>query len=449
MMVNSPNVIVFLTDQQRWDTTGLHGNPLDLTPNLDRVAREGTHVRYSFTCQPVCGPARSSLQTGMYATQTGCHTNRIPLNPDMPTLAKWFNAAGYRTSYIGKWHLASADPVRPEQRGGYQDWLASNILEFTSDAYDTVLFDGEGSARKLPGYRVDALTDAAIRYVDAHQNEPFFLFISYVEPHHQNHRDDYPAPTGYRERYEGRWMPPDLSALGGSAHRQFGGYCGMVRRLDEAFGRLLDALQSLAMLDKTVVMFTSDHGNHFKTRNDEYKRSIHEASIRVPTVLIGPGFAGGGEIQELVSLVDLPPTLLHAAGIEVPEELPGQSLLSLINHRHTKEWPNEVFIQVSESRLGRAIRTHRWKYGATAPDSVAPNAPHSDTYHESELYDLMADPHELDNLIHETSHDRLCETLRVRLLERMRQAGEPPAAIVPADKHPSGQRRVDESEVFL
>ncbi len=446
-MTTSPNVIVFLTDQQRWDTTGLHGNPLDLTPNLDRVAREGTHVRYSFTCQPVCGPARSSLQTGLYATQTGCHTNGIPLNPELPTLATWFREAGYRTGYIGKWHLGSHDPVPADERGGYQDWLAANTLEFTSDAYDTVMFDEDGQARKLPGYRVDALTDAAIDYVADHQNDPFFLFVSYLEPHHQNHRDDYPAPTGYRERYEGRWMPPDLAALGGTAHQQYGGYCGMVKRLDEAYGRLLDALQSLDMLDDTIVLFTADHGNHFKTRNTEYKRSLHDASIRVPTVLTGPRFTGGGEIRELVSLVDLPPTLLDAAGIDVPENLPGRSLLDLVERRRTEPWPEEVFVQVSEWHTGRAIRTHRWKFGVVAPDDVSTHAVGSETYIESELYDLHADPHELNNLIDQESHAELCRELGQLLLERMTAAGEPPASIVPVEKRPAGQRRVAESRL--
>lgn len=446
-MSKRPNVIVFLTDQQRWDTTGLHGNPLDLTPNLDRVARESTHVRYSFTCQPVCAPARSSLQTGLYATQTGCHINGIPLDPQLPTLAKWFQAAGYRTGYIGKWHLATVEPVPEDQRGGYQDWLASNVLEFTSDSYDTVMYDETGAPRKLPGYRVDALTDAAIQYVNDHQADPFFLFISFIEPHHQNHRDDYPAPTGYRERYEGRWMPPDLAALGGTAHQQYGSYCGMVRRLDEAYGRLLDALQSMELLHDTVVLFTSDHGNHFKTRNSEYKRSLHDASVRVPTVLTGPRFSGGGEIRELVSLVDLPPTLLDAAGIEVPDNLPGRSLLDLIERRPSDPWPDDVFIQISESETGRCIRTRRWKFGVTAPDSVGTHAPGSRTYHESELYDLLADPHELNNLIHESSHEALCHRLAERLLGRMKQAGEAPATILPVERHASGQRQVAEHEV--
>jgi arylsulfatase A-like enzyme len=447
-MSRRPNVIVFFTDQQRWDTTGLHGNPMDLTPNLDRVAREGTHVRYSFTCQPVCGPARASLQTGMYATQTGAVTNGIPLDPSLPTLATWFNDAGYHTGYIGKWHLATQDPVPEAERGGYQDWLAANTLEFTSDAYETTMFDGDCAARRLPGYRVDALTDAAIRYVDDHQNDPFFLFISYLEPHHQNHRDDYPAPTGYRERYQGRWMPPDLAALGGNAHQHWGGYCGMVKRLDEAFGRLLDALRSLDLLDDTIVLFTSDHGNHFKTRNGEYKRSLHESSIRVPTVLTGPGFAGGGEIAELVSLVDLVPTLLDAAGLPVPGNLPGRSLLDLVHRRDGDPWPNDVFVQISESQTGRAIRTDRWKFGVVAPNSLSPRAAGSDTYEECELYDLYADPYELRNLIHEESHAGLCRELTERLLARMVAVGEPPATITPVEKRPSGQRRAGQPEVL-
>ena len=296
----------------------MHGNPLGLTPNFDRMARDGTDVHYSITCQPVCGPARSCLQTGMHATNTGVYRNGITLADDAVTLADHFNEAGYATGYIGKWHLASQDPVPKSERGGYDYWLASNLLEFTSDAYDTVMYDNKGKAVKLPGYRVDALTDAAIRYVDSHQEEPFFLFVSYIEPHHQNHIDDYPPPDGYREQYTGKWTPPDLAALGGSSGQHLGGYFGMVKRLDEALGRIRDALKSLDLADDTVILFTSDHGNHFKTRNKEYKRSCHESSVRVPTALCGPGFDGRGRVNELVSLLDLPPTLAGRGGHSRP-----------------------------------------------------------------------------------------------------------------------------------
>ncbi|MEJ7838916.1 MAG: sulfatase-like hydrolase/transferase, partial [Thermomicrobiales bacterium] len=349
----SPNVVVFFTDQQRWDSTGLHGNPLDLTPNLDRIGHEGTHVANSFTCQPVCGPARSSLQTGQYATTTGSFRNGIPLAKGTPTLATRFRDAGYQTGYIGKWHLADQEPVPADQRGDYDYWRAANVLEFSSDAYNFRVFDNDDEPFEKPGYRVDAQTDAAIEYIDQHRDEPFFLFCSYIEPHHRNRLDDYPAPDGYRERYENAWTPPDLAELGGSSQRQLPGYWGCIKRLDEAFGRLMDALKSLDLIENTIVLFTSDHGCHFKTRNPEYKRSCHEASIRVPTVLTGPGFNGGGRIPELVSLVDLPPTLLDAAGIDVPDSMQGRSILPLLNGRGGEEWPKEVFVQISESQIGR------------------------------------------------------------------------------------------------
>lgn len=443
-----PNIIVFFTDQQRWDTTGVHGNPLDLTPNFDRMAGRGTHVYNAFTCQPVCGPARSCLQTGLYATTTGCFRNAIPLPADAKTLAHYFNEAGYQTGYIGKWHLAdrSIEGAVPEPaRGGYQYWLAANVLEFTSNAYRTVMYDNDNQPVRLPGYRVDALTDAAVRYIDAHQNDPFFLFLSYLEPHHQNHLDDYPPPDGYRERYTGRWLPPDLAALGGSTHQHLGGYYGMVKRLDEALGRLQDALKSLNLTDKTIVLFTSDHGCHFKTRNSEYKRSGHESSIRVPTAFCGPGFDGGGQIPELVSLIDLPPTLLDAAGLPVPEAMQGRSIMPLL-HGRREDWPAEVFVQISEAQVGRAVRTQRWKYGINAPDKDGRRNPASDHYVEEYLYDLQADPYELTNLIGLESHQETAAVLRERLIRRMREAGEAEPTIEPAPGQPSGQRRVSAEE---
>lgn len=440
-----PNVLVFFTDQQRWDTTGVHGNPLDLTPNFDRMARGGTHLCATFTPQPVCGPARSCLQTGLYATKTGCFRNGIPLPSDARTLAHYFADAGYRTGYIGKWHLCDEEPVPPNKRAGYQYWLAANVLEFASQPYDTVLYDNENRRVKLPGYRVDALTDAAIRFIAEHQDEPFYLFISYLEPHQQNHLDDFPPPEGYRERYMGRWIPPDLAALGGSTHQHIAGYYGMVKRLDEALGRLLDALRSLGLREETIVLFTSDHGNHFKTRNGEYKRSCHEASIRVPAALCGPGFDGGGTVTELVSLLDLPPTLLDAAGLPVPAEMQGFSLMPLLRREKTT-WPEEVFIQISESQVGRAVRTKRWKYAVEAPDKQGWRDPASDRYVEAFLYDLEADPYELTNLIGLESHADVVTVLRERLIRRMVQAGESPPTIESAPPKKSGQRRVSPEE---
>ncbi len=440
-----PNVVVFFTDQQRWDTTGVHGNPLGLTPNFDRVAQWGTHLATACTCQPVCAPARAALQTGQYQSVTGCFHNGVPLPPNARTLAHHFRAGGYRTGYIGKWHLAGEEPVTEAKRGGYEYWLGSNALEFTADSYRTMVYDNDCQPVYLPGYRVDALTDAAIRYIDQHQAEPFFLFMSHLEPHHQNHLDDYPPPDGYREQYTGRWVPPDLAALGGSTHPHRGGYYGQVKRLDEAFGRLLDALKSLDLTSNTIVLFTSDHGSHFKTRNSEYKRSCHESSIRVPTALCGPGFDGGGRVRQPTSLIDLPPTLLDAAGLPVPADMQGHSMVPLV-HGATANWPEEVFIQISEAQVGRAVRTQRWKYCVDAPDKHGSRDANADHYVEQYLYDLQADPYELTNLIGLQSHVETASMLRERLLRRMVLAGETAPIIESAPVRPSGQRRVTPEE---
>ncbi|WP_432122106.1 sulfatase-like hydrolase/transferase [Streptomyces sp. S1] len=422
-----PRVIVVLTDQQRWDTTGVHGNPAGVTPEFDRLAREGTLVERAITPNPVCAPARSALQTGRWPTSTGVFRNGLPLPEDTPTLASVLGAAGYATGYIGKWHLAGEEhpdgPVPPARRGGYAHWLASDRLEFTSDAYRTVVHDEEGEPVRLPGYRSDALVDAAIRFVADHHDRPFLLFLSLLEPHHQNPTDDYPAPAGYRERYEGRWLPPDLAALSpgaphGGAHRHLGGYLGQVKRVDEGVGRLRDALRSLGIEDDTVLAWTADHGSHFRTRNSEYKRSAHDSSVRVPWALTGPGFRGGGLVRRPVSTADLMPTLVEAVGLTVPEGVQGRSLLPLVGGGTDPDRPESVFVQISEDQVGRAVRTERWKYVVSAPPGTdAWREPAADRYRETELYDLASDPYELENLAGLASHREVADGLREALAE--------------------------------
>ncbi|MCF6525362.1 sulfatase-like hydrolase/transferase [Streptomyces sp. JJ36] len=451
-MSEPAGVVVVLTDQQRWDTTGVHGNPADVTPVFDRMARTGTHVEQAITPQPVCAPARAALQTGCWPTTTGVFRNGLAPRPELPTLAGCFAEAGWETGYIGKWHLAAEaaghGPVPPERRGGYRHWLASEVLEFTSDAYRTVLHDERGAPVRLPGYRSDALVDAAVRFLADHHERPFLLFLSLIEPHHQNATDDYPAPEGYAERYTGRWLPPDLAALGGTApyggpHRHLGGYLGQVRRIDEGLGRLRDALRSLGVEDRTVVAFTSDHGSHFRTRNAEYKRSAHEASVRVPLALTGPGFDGGGMIRHPVSTVDLMPTLLEACGLPVPETVQGRSFLPLVGGGTDPGRPAEVFVQISESHVGRAVRTARWKYAVAAPGAHGWRDSGAGRYVETELYDLAADPYELDNLAGLDSHREVAGALREALLRWMARVGEAQPVIEEAAPAKRAGRRAD------
>lgn len=444
------NVLVFLTDQQRYDTTGMAHNPCGLTPNFDDMAQEGTFVDLAFTPQPVCGPARAVLQTGKYATTTGNYRNGIVLPQEHRTMAHYFNNAGYDTGYIGKWHLANGRHAVPvEERGEYQWWLGANSLEHTSTAYHTLVYNNENEPVELPGYRVDALTDAAIRYIQGQKDsdKPFFLFLSFLEPHFQNCHDDFPAPDIYRHMQAG-YIPPDLCSLGGNAWESIGGYYGMVKRLDEALGRIRDALKSLGMDEDTIIAYTTDHGCHFKTRNKEYKRSCHESSVHIPMAFYGGPFTGGGRIREMVSLVDVAPTLLDACDIPVPEDMQGHTVMPCL-HGGSSGAPEEIFIQISESQVGRAIRTKRWKYSVEALDKDAVKDAGSMEYTETFLYDLEHDPYELHNLIHSKAHEPVCRVLSEKLKNCMRKAGETVPEIYPAEKENAGQRLLFEGEEYL
>lgn len=449
-----PNVIIFFTDQQRWDCSGLHGNPLDLMPNFDRLAHHGTHLYNHVTCAPVCGPARACLQTGTYISNNGAFQNARTLPKGKPTLAGCFNDAGYHTGYIGKWHLGGKEgvadpdnprgPVKEAYRGGYRTWQAANALEFSKHEYHTVLYDEANAPVQLPGYRSDAVADAGIRFIDAHQNEPFMLTLSFVEPHHQNDKDDYPPPDGSREKYVGRWTPPDLATLptldpgspspGGIAYPKLGGYYAMVKRLDDALGRVYDALKSLDLLEDTILLFTSDHGCHFKTRNAEYKRSCHESSVRVPTMLYGGPFSNGPCIRELTNLVDLPPTLLDACGIDIPDFMDGRSILPLAKGQ-ASDWPDDTLIQICDEQVGRAVRTKRWKYCVMSEKTSSEVGMDFDSvvYREAFLYDLQSDPYELQNRIDHRAYTSVRERMRERLIQKMTEIGEAEPTIEPAE----------------
>jgi uncharacterized sulfatase len=438
-----PNILFFFTDQQRWDTAGVYGQPLEVTPHLDRMAREGVLFRRAFTCQPVCGPARSCLQTGKWATETGCFRNDIALPTGERTLAHWLSAAGYEVGYVGKWHLASTGPeesfrtrpVPPERRGGYDDfWLASDVLEFTSHAYDGHMFDGEGRRVEFPPgrYRADCLTDFAIEYLRSRERQrPLLLFISYIEPHHQNDHGRYEGPAGSGERFSEFVPPGDLSGREGDWREQFPDYLGCCHALDRNLGRLRGELEALGMAEDTLVVYASDHGSHFRTRNAEYKRSCHEASIRIPMVACGPGFRGGRVVEELVGLIDLPPTILTAGGADLPGHMHGRPLQDVADGA-PDDWRTEVFFQISESQVGRGIRTERWKYSVTAPHRDGVRDAASDAYVEEHLYDLEADPFERENLVADAARAEVRAGLRERLKARMVEAGEAEPSIAPA-----------------
>ncbi len=446
-----PSILFVFSDQQRWDTMGCYGQRLNITPNLDQLAAEGVRFDRAFTCQPVCGPARSCLQTGRYATEIGCFRNHIALPQDERTIAHEMADSDYSLAYVGKWHLASSGgkvgqqqipeqnyrtvATPPERRGGWNEfWMAADTLESTSHGYDGFMFDAEMNKVEFKGYRADCQTDFALQYLRSRegQSQPFFMFLSYIEPHHQNDHNRFEGPEGSKQRFADFDVPGDLRGTDGDWRENYPDYLGCCASLDANFGRIRQELQRQGILDNTLIIYTSDHGCHFRTRNGEYKRSCHDSCLRIPMIIRGPGFTGGKVVEQLVSLIDLPPTVLTAGGRQPLPTMQGRPLQALACGEAPADWPDDVFVQISESHVGRAIRTHRWTYSVRAPELSGVDYPDSDLYAEDYLYDNLADPHQKNNLVADPALADVRTELAARLIKRMTEAGETPPQIVPA-----------------
>lgn len=448
------NIIFYFTDQQRWDTIGCYGQKLPITPNLDRLAQEGVVFEEAYTAQPVCGPCRALFQSGKYPTELECWRNNQALPPDVKTVADYLTEAGYQTAYVGKWHLASGGnrfgegeddyktkPVPLERRGGYRGfWRASDVLEFTSHGYGGYVYDENNKRHDFDGYRVDCITDYALEFLDQYDNkEPFFMTISHIEPHHQNDREHYEGPEGSKQRFADFELPEDLKLPGSNAAEEYADYLGCCKSLDDNLGRLVEKCRELGIYENTIFVYASDHGSHFKTRNrdshlngyDDYKRSCHSACLHVPLIIAGPGWRGGKRIEDLVSTASLPKTWLAMAGIDVGTSMTGENLAEIAGGT-AKTRSNEIFAQISESRVGRCIRTPEYLYSVYAPGKDGKTYPGSDIYQDDFLYDLKADPFELNNLAGDARYAVVREDLAARLKKAMVQAGEMEPVILEA-----------------
>lgn len=444
-----PNIVFYFADQQRADTMGVYGQPLPVTPHLDALAAQGVVFDHAYTCQPVCGPARACLQTGLYATQCGCHVNGLP--PDFantPMLAEYFNRAGYDTAYVGKWHLATdkfkgidyrRSAVPPERRGGWRDyWMASDVLEFTSHGYNGYVYNRDNERVYFTGYRADCINAFAVDFVRNYEKEnPFFLFVSQIEPHHQNDHKRFEGPDGSKERF-GHFTPPgDLLPGQGDWEAHYPDYLGCCHSLDANVGRLVDSLKAKGLWENTILIYTADHGSHFCTRNGEYKRSCHDASLHIPLIITGPGIPKGKRIPQNVSLLDLPATLMALMGEAVPPQFAGRDLQPLWQEENP-DWDENVFVQISESQVGRALRTPRWTYSVR--DEHEGNMilyPDAEIYYEDFLYDNEADPHQQHNLAADPAYEGVRAELRRILKQKMREAGEREPEIRPYADHPA------------
>lgn len=439
-----PNIVIYLADQFRWDFVGANRlNCSTHTPNLDAMAACGTLFTHAITNQPVCSPSRSVMLTSRYATETGVWHNALPMNPALPTLAGELRKAGYTANLIGKWHLAPPTEalgggpgyVKPEYRGGFVDlWQGANEFELLTHPYEGTIYDGDGKAITFKDeYRVDFVTDLAEKFLRQPHDKPFLLYISQLEPHFQNDAKRFIAPNGVAARFQDSFVPPDLRPFPGNWQSQLPDYYGCCEAIDVSVGRVRKILEEQHLADNTIFMFISDHGCQFMTRNQEYKRSPHNSSIRIPLIFEGPGFNGSQRLDEIAGNLHIAPTLLEAAGVPVPSSMKGKSLLPMLSESKARDaWPNTELIQISESMVGRAIRTADWVYCVADPDANVHTDKSSNRYHEYLFYDEQGDPNELVNLAGRKEYRKQADDLADQLKKLIVAAGEPEPEIVPA-----------------
>ncbi len=432
-MQRKPNLLLIISDQFRADNLGCMGNPMNLTPNLDAMAQRGALFRSAVANNPLCAPARACMFSGQYQEKNGVWRNQLYLQPGVTTLASKLRENGYSANYVGKWHLAPNDmtaatlgPVQPEYRGGFLDfWEASNVLELVSHPYEGDIFDAQGKSIHYSGvYRADFLTDRAVRFLKQQQSSrPFFLTVSYLNVHHQNDIDKFVPPKRYADRFRNPFVPADLRALPGSWPSQLADYYGCVAAMDDQLGTLLNTLREQGLEQNTIVVFISDHGCHFKTRGPAYKQSPHESSIRVPLIIQGPGFDLGLELRQIVSQVDLMPSLLEAMAVETPATVQGKSFLPLLQ-AGKRDWDDEAYIAVTGPMTGKVLRTPQWTYAVGTPKEHGWKAEaSSDAYVEYMMYNLYADPAQLVNMTGRAETRKISEQLRERLAARITKAG--------------------------
>ena len=445
-----PNIIVVMVDDLRWDEFGAAGHPFVQTPNIDRIADEGVMFRNAFATTPICSPSRASFLTGQYVHTNGIidNTDRSARSHEMPTFPQALQRAGYDTAFVGKWHMGNDHSPRP----GFDYWVA---MPGQGEAIDPEL-DENGTLTRVEGYVTDLITDRAIGFIERERDNPFFLFLAHkaLHPNIRQLGDGSTAAlsrSGFipAERHEGMYadaevpwrpnayiVPTDKPALmrplegvapigpeSGTPDRTLIGRLEMLTATDDSLGRILEALEAMGELDNTMIVFTSDHG-YFNAEHglSGERRLAYEETIRIPMLVRYPPLAAAGTTRdEMVLIIDLAATFLDLAGAAPDDALHGASLVPVLDGSVTN-WRDAFLVEYFSDTVFRrirnmgyqAVRTDRYKY-----------IHYLELEGMDELYDLEADPYELDNIIDDPAAAATLAMMQDELAAVLQQSGEP------------------------
>lgn len=437
--VKPRNVVFILTDDHRYDAMGFTDHPFLETPHLDAMASNGVHLKNAFVTTSLCSPSRASILTGLYTHKHRVIDNNRLVPPGTLFFPQYLQRAGYSTAFIGKWHMGgSHDDPRP----GFDHWVSfrgqGNYLS-PGPKY-TLNVNGERVPQR--GYITDELTDYAVNWLDKQTDDkPFFMYLSHKAVHanftpaerHQNKYADVDLgflPQGENitaENNAPRWVRDQRNSWHGidfSYHSDKGldylyrRYCESVLAVDDSVGRVMDQLKKMGVYDDTLVIYMGDNGFMWGEHGLIDKRVAYEASIRVPMIMQCPDlYEGGKVVEQVIGNLDVGPTVLHAAGLQAPEYMDGQSFLTLPTDPNQPWRDYFLYVYYWEKNFPQtptqfALRGDRFKY-----------ITYYGLWDTDELYDLQSDPAESKNLIHDPNYRDTAKKMEDQLYAMLGDAG--------------------------
>lgn len=416
-----PNILFILPDQLRAQALGFMGNRQVKTPHMDRLASEGMVFENTYANTPVCCPARANILTGKYAHKNGMIANDLRLRESETTLAEILQKAGYRTGFVGKWHLDGGrrEPgyVPPgDRRQGFEFWAAH---ECSHNHFNNHYFRDTDKQIQLGKFEAEGWTDLAVEFLEATKKDqrPFFLTIQMGPPH-----DPYKAPEEYSKLYDPAKLemrPNWKQVKGAPGPKEIAEYYGMVTAVDDQVGRMMKKLEELGLREDTIVLLSSDHGDMLGSQGLRLKRKPWEESIRIPGLLRYPrAIKAGQRTASPFTQVDFAPTLLGLCGMKAPKDMQGFDLSQLARTGRQASAPDSAFFQIFGPYVGdgtegawRGVRTERYMYARFEDKPWV-------------LYDLHKDPYQLNNLAGKPESEPLQRQMEAQLKRWMERTSD-------------------------
>lgn len=461
-----PNILFIFSDDHASHAISAYGSKINQTPNIDRLAREGMIFKNCFCTNSICGPSRAVILTGKHSHLNGFYDNNSRFDGSQQTFPKLLRTAGYQTAIIGKWHLVS-DPT------GFDKW---SVLPGQGLYYNPNFLSDKGRS-KVEGYTTDLITDMSLQWLDKERdpNKPFLLMCQHKAPHrewapgpnqiglyregnipepdslfddwsglapgakHQemtiaNHMSatdlkfKYPANlTPAQKAMWDKWYGPENEAFEKNKptgkdlvrwnyQRYIKDYLRCVAGVDDSVGKILQYLDEKGLAENTIVIYSSDQGFYLGDKGWYDKRWMYDTSLRMPFLVRWPAkIKPGSQNSELIQNLDFAPTFLQAAGVEVPKDMQGQSLMPLFEGNKPADWRESIYYHYYEYPAVHMVPRH---YGVrTATHKLI----HYYQRNEWELFDLVKDPGETRSVVQDPAYAEIRQKLADELTRLRKQ----------------------------